>query len=487
MNPQRILIALAMSLSLIACGGDDKLAPEDVCPGPGGDAGKETQSNSCDDFDDTVCLEFGPSEEDMTALITALNTLDEERPTTIVFGEGRFEFSQGISVQTGVGLNIVGQGIDKTILDFAEASQAHGILYRGKDFLVQDLTVTNTDLDAIRVEDTDGVVYRRVKTTWDAGALSTNGAYGIYPVKSTNVLIEDSIAENASDAGLYVGQSRNVIVRRNLVRANVAGLEIENTQFADVYHNLAEDNTAGIVVFDLPGNPVFGRDILLRENCIRENNRENFAPGGIVQEIPAGTGTFALASRRVEIRDNVYRDNNLVTIALLSGLAVDPRSAWAVNKDDIIGKIDDLGLEEDETNYYNYRTEEIFIHNNVVDNEPIVRQNPPTQELGFMLDILYDSRDTDHVIYDGIEEGPEEGLNPDDPSTATNHHHICVDNQTTASLGVLGLKINDSGSIIPPERVLRFAAPGSFAPYDCDGFSGGALTVPSEIPSDYPE
>lgn len=483
MKIRRILIALAMGASLIACGESErKLSPEEVCPGPGADAGKETHSNSCSDFKDTICLEFGPSEEEVDALFTALNTLDEEKPTTIVLGEGRFELSQGINVQAGVGLNIVGQGIDKTILDFAEAGQVHGILYKGKDFLVQDLTVTNTDLDAIRVEDTDGVVYRRVKTTWDAGPLSTNGAYGIYPVKSTNVLIEDSIAENASDAGLYVGQSRNVIVRRNLVRANVAGLEIENTQFADVYHNLAEDNTAGIVVFDLPGNPVFGRDILLRENCIRENNRENFAPGGIVQEIPPGTGTFALASRRVEIRDNVYRDNNLVTIALLSGLDVDPREKWAVKKEDVIGKIDDLNLEEDENNYYNYRTEEIFVHNNTVENESIVREEPPSQELGLMLHLLYDSGETDHVIYDGT----EEELDYIEPSKSSNKHRICVDNQTTASLGVLGIRISESGSVIPPSDVARFLAPNSFAPYDCDGFTGGALVVPSKIPSDFP-
>lgn len=483
MTFRRILLVFAMGLSLIACGeGDSKLSPEEVCPGPGGDAGKKTFTNSCGDFKGTNCLEFGPSAEDIAALMNALNSLDEERPTTILLAEGRFKMGQVINVRDGIGLNIVGQGIDKTIIDFADAGQDHGIQYSGRDFLIQDLTVTNSARDAVRVDESDGVVYRRIKTTWDAGPLSTNGAYGIYPVKSTNVLVEDSIAENASDAGLYVGQSRNVIVRRNLVRANVAGLEIENTQFADVYHNLAEDNTAGIVVFDLPRNPIFGRDILVRENCIRENNRENFAPGGVVQDIPAGTGTFALASRRVEIRDNVYRDNNLVTIALLSGLAIDPRSKWAVAKDEVIGKIDDLDLEEDETHYYNYRTEEIFVHNNIVDNEPIVRHEAPPQMLGFMLHILYDSRETDHVLYDGI----EETVDPDDASETTNKHHICVDNQTTESLGILGLSIGESGEPIPPERVLRFAAPQSFAPYDCDGFSAGSLVVPSKIPSDFP-
>ena len=91
--------------------------------------------------------------------------------------------------------------------------------------------------------------------------------------------MEDSIAERASDAGLYVGQCIDVIVRNNEVRGNVAGLEIENTQFADVYGNVAHDNTAGIVVFDLPGNPIVGRDVRIRDNMIVDNNQTNFAPG----------------------------------------------------------------------------------------------------------------------------------------------------------------------------------------------------------------
>ena len=36
---------------------------------------------------------------------------------------------------------------------------------------------------------------------------------------------------------------------------NVAGIEIENSYYADVYDNVAENNTAGILVFDLPDLP----------------------------------------------------------------------------------------------------------------------------------------------------------------------------------------------------------------------------------------
>src|SRR4029078_9013947 len=104
----------------------------------------------------------------------------------------------------------------------------------------------------------------------------TNVATRFFPGKSQTVLVEDSIAENASDAGLYVGQCQHVVVRNNKVTGNVAGPEIENTQYAGGYGNVAEGHTHGIVVFDLPGNPIVGRDVRLRDNTIRNNNHVNF-------------------------------------------------------------------------------------------------------------------------------------------------------------------------------------------------------------------
>ena len=41
--------------------------------------------------------------------------------------------------------------------------------------------------------------------------------------------IEHCIAIGASDAGIYVGQSNNIIVRNCEVFQNVAGIEIENS------------------------------------------------------------------------------------------------------------------------------------------------------------------------------------------------------------------------------------------------------------------
>ena len=62
----------------------------------------------------------------------------------------------------------------------------------------------------------------------------------------------------ASDAGIYVGQSKNIVVKRSKAEFNVAGIEIENSMNADVHDNLSTHNAGGILIFDLPNLPQQG-------------------------------------------------------------------------------------------------------------------------------------------------------------------------------------------------------------------------------------
>src|SRR5690606_32186800 len=146
--------------------------------------------------------------------------------------------------------------------------------------------------DGLKVEGADGVTIRRVRVTWNGTPGPDNGAYGLYPVQCQNVLIEGSLVEGASDAGIYVGQSDTIVVRDNQVRNNVAGIEIENSSNADVHGNTATGNTGGVLVFNLPGLQVQnGAVTRVFDNTIVENNLDNFAPeGNIVGLVPRGTG-----------------------------------------------------------------------------------------------------------------------------------------------------------------------------------------------------
>jgi parallel beta-helix repeat protein len=218
-------------------------------------------------------------------------------------------------------VTIRGQGMDKTILNFKnQVSGAEGIkISNCTNITFADLTVQDTKGDCVKAQEVNGIVFRNVKVEWTRGANSKNGGYGLYPVQCEQVLIENCIAIGASDAGIYVGQSDNIIVRNCKAYENVAGIEIENSTRADVYSNEAYNNTGGLLIFDLPDLLKKGGNCRAFNNQIHDNNHENFAPrGNIVGKVPLGTGVMILAANNVELFNNEIRDNKTIGVAVVS-------------------------------------------------------------------------------------------------------------------------------------------------------------------------
>lgn len=241
---------------------------------------------------------------------------------TIEFGEGTFAFTQELTLRTHR-VTIRGAGINKTILSFADQNQGkQGILVNRDGLVVEDLTVEDTKGDGIKVEGSKDVVFRRVRVRWTGKPKSTNGAYGLYPVQCKGVLVEDCEAYGASDAGIYVGQSERIIVRRCRAEGNVAGIEIENSTEADVYENVATNNTGGVLVFDLPDLLIKnGKRVRVFKNKVIGNNHPNFAtPGTIVSTVSPGTGMVVMATEQVEVFENEIRGNQTCNLAIVSYL-----------------------------------------------------------------------------------------------------------------------------------------------------------------------
>jgi parallel beta-helix repeat protein len=133
------------------------------------------------------------------------------------------------------------------------------------------------------------------------------------------VLIDQCVAIAASDAGIYVGQSQNVVVRNSRAEANVAGIEIENTINADVYDNVATRNTGGILVFNMPNLQQPGHSTRVFRNKVDENNLGNFAAKGTaVASVPAGSGVVINSNSKVEIFDNDITNNQTANVIISS-------------------------------------------------------------------------------------------------------------------------------------------------------------------------
>jgi parallel beta-helix repeat protein len=328
---------------------------------------------------------------------------------TITIPKGHHKIQGTLSIEGKENLVIQGVGMDVSILSFSNQSEgAQGIsITNSKNITLEKFTIQDSKGDAIKAQYTDGIIFRHVKVEWTGGPKETNGAYGLYPVQCENVLIEHSISIGASDAGIYVGQSNNIVVRYNEAFENVAGIEIENSYNAEVYENYSHGNTGGILVFDLPDLiQKQGGNVRVYNNRIESNNLFNFAPkGNIVGKVLPGTGIMILACSDVHIFGNTIRNNKSIGTGIVSYFMTE---------------------EAIKDSLYNPYTADIHIYNNVYDRWP------GFPELGFdigqLLAVKY-GRNTPDIIYDGMQ----------DPEIQAG---LCIQNNTDARFTDLDIEHN---------------------------------------------
>ncbi len=250
-----------------------------------------------------------PGADMREAIQTAL--LDAKSGDVVLLPAGTFSLTNSLSLDVD-GVTVRGAGPDKTILSFKAQTQAgEGLLVTSSRVLLEGFAIEDTHGDGIKAKGADRISFKNLRVEWTGGAKATNGAYGVYPVTSTNVLIDHVTVRYCSDAGIYVGQSKNIVVRNSLVEFNVAGIEIENSMNADVHNNIAEHNTGGILVFDLPNLPQMGgHSTRIFNNRVINNDTPNFAAkGAIVASVPMGVGIMVMANRNVHVFGNTL-DNN---------------------------------------------------------------------------------------------------------------------------------------------------------------------------------
>ena len=367
-----------------------------------------------------ACAEPAPFEETFRA------SLETAQPGDVIdIPEGIFSFDRSLILNAD-GVTIRGKGMDKSVLSFkGQLAGAEGLSVSASNFTIQDLAIEDAIGDALKINEGDNIVIRRVRTEWTNGPDVNNGAYGIYPVQTTNVLIEDNVAIAASDAGIYVGQSEQIIVRGNRAEYNVAGIEVENSVGADVYNNIAVANTGGILVFNMPGIPKRGYGTRVFDNDVSNNNTANFAaPGTAVSGVPAGSGIMVNSNDNVEIFNNRLSGNDTANIVISSYF-----SANYAGQREVAAEFDPY-------------PELIYIYDNEMSDSG---RQPGMDYLVMLRDAIFGTEGAfPDIIWDGVV----------DPNKPEGREVICVDNGDAKLLSI------DASN--------EFANPTmDMAPYEC--------------------
>jgi cytochrome c peroxidase len=222
-------------------------------------------------------------------------------------------YHEAVLVQTdSLTLQGVVQGDQRPTLD-GQNQLANGVLSIGNYFTVSGFRIVNYTSNGATVQGITGPVFRDLVT-------DKTGEYGIFPILSTDVLIENCVTSGVIDTGIYVGQSRAITVTNNEAYANVSGFEIENSVNAVVENNYSHDNTGGILVFLLPGKTATeGSHTRVANNRVENNNLANSSrPEMTVHLVPPGTGILIASADATEVTGNTFRGNKSFAVGLVS-------------------------------------------------------------------------------------------------------------------------------------------------------------------------
>jgi parallel beta-helix repeat protein len=311
--------AVVGSILVSGCGGG---GTGSTGTGGGGGGTPDAPCGAGVTIDATGCTSFvATSTDDTTTLQTAL--IEVKSGSTVCLCPGTFKLDKQLSLTVpNVTLRGAGKSVEDSILDFAGDLKGGNdtMLVTSDNFTIENLWVKNTPGNGVVVRQADKPTFRKLKVSWDAGSLPSNGAYSIYPAECTNVLVEDCDVAGAADAAIYVGQSTGAIIRRNKAHGSVLGIELENVTNGEAYDNEIYDNTGGLAVFLLAN--LDKKDAvknLLHDNDVHDNNRKNFGDKAtFVSSIPQGSGVIVVGADDTEIRNNTIKNNQSVGILVVS-------------------------------------------------------------------------------------------------------------------------------------------------------------------------
>lgn len=182
------------------------------------------------------------------------------------------------------------------------------------DFSIQGFTVRGFKQHGLHLACVDGF---RI----ESNVAENNDVYGLFPIASRHGLMADNtVTGTTRDAGIYVGQSDDVLITGNRCEGNLIGLEVENSRHCTVIGNEISENTIGIFV-----DVLFGKVTTTQEtttvafNNVHDNNRPNTSdPADITAALPPGIGILLLGADTTTVTRNEVEHNGFAGIAVSS-------------------------------------------------------------------------------------------------------------------------------------------------------------------------
>lgn len=261
----------------------------------------------------TLTVDATQFEQSLRSTLNSMSDGDQ-----ILLPKGKFLVSKGFAAFAN-DISLTGQGMEETIIAFKQGAEgAQGLLLTGNNIQVSGLAIEDSPGDGLVIKKSNQVSIKDVKVSWPS---ATPKGYGIYPVSSSNITLTHCKTFDATEAGLYVGQSSNVIVSQNISQHNLTGIQVENSDHVKIHSNTLEHNAIGIVVSSMPYLPKKGAsDIHIHDNQIKQNNRQppTKSDNSYLNSMYAGSGINLIAVKDTVVEANHFSGHKLHDILIAS-------------------------------------------------------------------------------------------------------------------------------------------------------------------------
>jgi parallel beta-helix repeat protein len=184
----------------------------------------------------------------------------------------------------------------------------------GSGIMVRSLTpsgrINGFRLTGLRIQNyvRNGVILNRVDNYQiDHGEYVDNKAYGVFPIRSTQGVIEFNRVSGSDDTGIYIGQSSGAIIRNNHVTDCTVGINVEVSSNITIQDNKVMDNSVGMAALVLPGLSVTETTGLqINRNLLIRNNRPNpvTETADILSQLPSVIGLLIFGADQLTVTNN---------------------------------------------------------------------------------------------------------------------------------------------------------------------------------------
>jgi len=223
-------------------------------------------------------------------------------------------------------LQLIGRNEDGEVKILPGPGNTEGIFVRGTaDAFIEDILIEGFTIDGFSANGIWTFYVRNFEIR--NNNVGNSDHVGIYPQLSAQGLVEDNVAFGGLDSALWVSGSEDVRVIDNELYGAPIGLQVNVSKNVDVENITAYDNVVG-VTFTHPLASGLGDDVDLAfgyrnesvtftNSNVYDNNLPNPVSGGLVGDLPTGTGLLMAGSDHTYVEGNALVDNDYAGLVLV--------------------------------------------------------------------------------------------------------------------------------------------------------------------------